>query len=333
MSNIRTLDLNLLRVFEALFRHGNVTRASEDLGLTQPAVSAALSRLRGHLGDALFVRVGNGMVPTPRAETLAPIVADVLDRIADAISDSETFDPATATQTMTLRGADFFSTRLMPTLSARISREAPGIALRFLDSARGELVGMIESGQIDLALEQPMEVPQWVSRDTLFPSPFVIAAARDNPAIAGLAPGEPMPIDTFCALPHAIRSMDGSMHGMTDAALAQRGLTRRVMLALPHFDAVMGAVARSNLIAAVPVQLANEDAENMGLTLFQPPFPFPVPTMQLYWHSRLDRAPAQVWLRHHVLDEVARLWGRDASFDQRQITVGAKTEAESQARE
>ncbi len=320
MANIRTLDLNLLRVFDALFRLGNATRAAEDLGLTQPAVSAALSRLRGHIGDALFVRAGNGMVPTPRAEALAPVISDALKRLATAISDSEGFDPATAEMTLTLRGADFFSMRLMPTLSAGIAREAPGIALRFLDSSRGETISLLETGEIDLALEQPMDVPAWISRDLLFPSPFLIAAARDNPAISGLVPGEPMPIDIFCALPHAIRSTDGSMHGMTDAALAERGLARRVMLALPHFDAVMMAVAESNLIAAVPIQLAEDTAADLDLVLFQPPFPFPVPRMQLYWHSRVDHAPAHVWLRTRVLKEVARLWGRDPGFDQSGFT-------------
>lgn len=320
MTNIRTLDLNLLRVFEALFRLGSVTRAGDDLGLTQPAVSAALGRLRGHLGDALFVRVGNGMSPTPRAEAIAPTVSSALDRIASAISEIETFEPASARMTFTLRGADFFSMRLMPPLSAGIAREAPGIALRFLDSARGDLVAMIESGEIDLALEQPLDVPGWISRDLLFPSPFVIAAARDNPAVADLVPGQAMPPGVFCALPHAIRSVDGSMHGMTDATLSQRGLSRRVMLALPHFDAVMMAVARSTLIAAVPVQLADETASALGLVLFQPPFPIPAPRMQLYWHGRLDRAAAHVWLRTRVLSEVARLWGGDTSFDQPQLT-------------
>lgn len=315
MTNFRTLDLNLLRVFEAVVRLRNVTRASEELGLSQPAASAALARLRAQLGDPLFVRVGNGMAPTPRAEALAPAVAGALARLGDALAETAPFDLRTAETTFTLRGADFFSMRLMPDLAAGIAREAPGTALRFLDSARGELFLLLETGEIDLALEQPMEVPAWVSRALLFPSPFKVVAARSNPGIAGLAPGTTMPIEVYCTLPHAIRSVDGSMSGMTDVALAEAGRRRRVRLALPHFDAVMLAVARSNLISAVPVQLCDAIADELGIAVFDPPVAFPVPRMQLYWHRRLDRAPGHIWLRTRVLTEVARLWGGDAGFD------------------
>ncbi len=307
--NFRTLDLNLLRVLEAMIRLGNVTRASEELGLSQPAVSAALARLRGQFGDPLFVRAGNGMVPTDRTEALAPHIVAALDALRDAIAAAEPFDPATAAMTFTLRGADFFSTRLMPELFGRLAREAPGIAIRFLDSARGDLVEMIESGDVDIALEQPMEIPSWVSSTELFASPFVIVAARGNPAIEHLSKGDALPLDVFCALPQAIRSTDGSMSGMTDDALAAAGRSRRVMLALPHFDAIMNAVSRSDLIAAVPVQLADEMAGPLGLTVFAPPFAFPAPRMQLYWHSRHDRWSAHLWLRGRVLSEVHRIWG------------------------
>jgi len=317
MANIRTLDLNLLRVFDAMMQHRNVSRTGEALGLTQPAVSAALGRLREHLGDPLFVRVGNRMVPTARAEAIAHPVASALQSLASALDEAVPFDPATATATFTLRGADFFSMRLMPPLAGRLAKEAPGITLRFLDSARGDTLDLLEEGSVDLALEQPMETPPWVYRTLLLPSPFVLIAARDHPAIAaqGIASGDVLPLDLFCDLPHALRSTDGTMSGMTDTALAALGRARRVALVLPHFEAILYAVAQSAMISVVPVQLVAGRFEEMGLSIYEPPLAIPVPKMQLYWHSRNDKAPPQIWLRRRVLEEVARLWGADQDFD------------------
>lgn len=315
--NFRTLDLNLLRVFAALDETRNVTRAALQLGLSQPAVSAALSRLRDHLDDPLFVRVGNGMAPTPRAEAAAPAVAHALARLEAALAEAEPFQPETAEATFTLRGADFFATRLIPAFSAALGREAPGITIRFLDSGRGDLTELLETGEIDLALEQPTGVPAWISRALLFPSPFKIIASPNNALIveAGIKSGDVLPLDLFCALPHALRSIDGTTTGMTDAALARTGRSRRVVLVVPHFDAVLQAVARSNMIAAAPVQLIEDTAWPIELAVFEPPIDIPTPNMQLYWHSRLDRAPAHIWLRKRLLEEVARLWGRDKGFD------------------
>lgn len=317
MTNFRTLDLNLLRVFAALDETRNVTRASERLGMSQPAVSAALARLRDHLGDPLFVRVGNGMAPTPRAETAAPAVFDALARLDAALTATGPFRPDTAETVFSLRGADFFSTRLIPPLAAALAREAPGISIRFLDSGYRDLIGLLQTGEIDLALEQPTEVPKWISRTLLFPSPFRIVAARDNPELraAGLRAGDVLPLDLFCSLPHALRSIDGTMTGMTDAALARSGRKRRVALVLPHFDAILRAVARTGMIAAVPVQLLADEKATAELLEFEPPIEIPVPRMQLYWHSRLDRAPAHLWFRTRLLAEVSRLWGHDPSFD------------------
>lgn len=311
MSNFRTLDLNLLRVFRTLMETGNTTRAAEALGLTQPAVSAALGRLRAQLDDPLFLRVGNAMVPTARAEALAAPVAEALEGLEAAVFGAAPFDPATAEHTFVLRGADFFSIRLMPVLAARVAREAPGVALTFLDSARGDLFDLLETGKVDLALEQPMETPSWVARRLLFPSPFVVVAAANHPEIAaaGVAPGEPLPLDLFCRLPHAMRSTDGSMTGMADAALARQGRARRVVLALPHFEAILLAVERSPMISVVPRQLVEDPARALNLTVYRAPFEIPVPEMQLYWHSRNDAAPAHRWLLDLVRSETEALWG------------------------
>jgi DNA-binding transcriptional LysR family regulator len=306
--NLNAVDLNLLRVFDALMRERSVTRAGEQIGLSQPAVSAALNRLRHLFDDQLFVRRGNDMVPTPRAEDVAPPVRAALAEIERALTGSRAFDPATAQRTFTLIGADFFSISVMPELAKRLSHSAPGIVLRLLDSARGDVGRLLQEDSIDAALEGPIQVPDWISSELLFRSPFVIIAAKDNPATAEVTAGAKLPLDLFCALPQAIRSIDGSVGGFVDSALAEAGRSRRVVLALPHFHGIARSVAKSNLIAAVPVQYADLVAADLGLSVFQPPVDVAVPEVKMYWHSRHDNDPAHKWLRGEVLAALKPLW-------------------------
>jgi len=312
--NLNALDLNLVRVFDALLRERSVTRAGEQIGLSQPAVSAALNRLRHVLNDQLFVRRGNEMVPTPRAESLAEPLRVALREIERVFQSTKSFDPAELDRTFTLMGADFFSMMLMPFLAARIAEMAPRVSFRFLDSARGDVSRLLQEDEIDAALERPLEVSDWVSSTPLFHSPFAIIAARDNAAIrqSGIADSERLPIDLFCELPHVLRSIDGSMSGSTDEALGRIGRTRRVSLALPHFQAVALAVANGNYLAAVPMQFAVWAAKSLPLAIFEPPLPISVPEVRMYWHARHDDEPPHRWVREQILEAVGVLGFRDS---------------------
>jgi DNA-binding transcriptional LysR family regulator len=305
--NLNAIDLNLLRIFDALMRERSVTRAGDQIGLSQPAVSAALNRLRHLLDDQLFVRRGNDMVPTPRAEDFAQPVRAALAEIERAFAGGRDFDPATAERTFTLMGADFFSMRLMPQLAQRLSSTAPKVVLRLLDSARGDVDRLLQEDAIDTALERPLQVPEWISSALLFRSPSVVIAVRDNPQLAGIADGAVLPLKLFCALPQAIRSIDGSTSGFVDAALAETGRSRSVVLALPHFHGIALSVARSGLIAAVPKQYADFVAADLKLAVFQPPVDVAVPEVKMYWHSRHDNDPAHRWLRTEILSAMAPL--------------------------
>jgi DNA-binding transcriptional LysR family regulator len=304
--NLNALDLNLIRVLDALLQERSVTRAGERIGLSQPAVSAALNRLRHTLNDQLFVRRGNEMLPTPRAESLADPVRAALAEIERVFQSGRKFDPAALERTFTLMGADILSMFVMPALAARVARTAPGVSLRFLDSARGDVIRLLQDDAIDAALERPLDVPEWISSARLFLSPFSIIASRNNESIeaAGIAEGEPLPMDLFCALPHALRSIDGSMRGHTDEALAEIGKTRRVALALPHFQAVALAVAGGNYLAAVPIQFARLAAKSLPIALYEAPLPLPVPEIKIYWHARRDDDAPHQWMRNQVLAAV-----------------------------
>lgn len=305
--NLNALDLNLLRVFDALMRERSATRAGERIGLSQPAVSAALNRLRHLVGDQLFVRRGNDMVPTPRAEDLAVPVRNALAEIEKAFAGGVAFDPARAERTFTFMGADFFSMRLMPALARRVSAIAPGVILRLLDSARGDVDRLLQEDLIDAALERPLQVPDWISSELLFRSPFLIIAARGNPQLAGIAAGETIPLDLFCAMSHAIRSIDGSLNGFIDGALEAIGRHRRVVLALPHFHGIALSVAASGLIAAVPKQVADILPKDLGLSVYRPPVAMPEPEVRMYWHARHDDDPAHRWIRAEILSALAPL--------------------------
>jgi DNA-binding transcriptional LysR family regulator len=301
--NFAAVDLNLLRVFDALMRERSATRAGERVGLSQPAVSAALGRLRHLLGDELFVRQANEMVPTPRALALGEPLRDALARIEQALSAGARFDPAAEVRDFTLLGSDFVSMLMMPDLFETVARLAPGIGLRLLDSARGDVDQLLINDKIDMAVERPLELPDWISRQTLFRSSFAIIAAKGHPdlAAAGVHEGDSIPLDLFCTLPHALRSIDGSTTGYISDALATMGRRRRVVLTLPQFYGVARAVSRGHLLAGVPEHFARAVASELQLGIYRPPISVPVPQLSLYWHRRHDHEPAHRWLRQQVV--------------------------------
>lgn len=301
--NFAAFDLNLLRVFDALMRERSATRAGERVGLSQPAVSAALNRLRHALNDELFVRQGNEMVPTPRAEALAAPVRAALAGVEQALGSTARFDPAAAQREFRLLGADFFSMLVMPDLAQAVARAAPGISLRFMDTGRGDIGRLLSDDLIDIALEGPLApLPEWISRQVLFRSPFTIIAACGHAALAaaGIREGSVIPLDLFCELPQALRSSDGSTTGFVSDALARIGRKRRVVLTLPHFYAIGRAVARGDLIAAVPIQFARACAEELRLALYAAPIEIPEPDICMFWHRRHDQDPAHRWLREQI---------------------------------
>ena len=298
--NFTAFDLNLLRVFDALMRERSATRAGEQVGLSQPAVSAALNRLRDLLDDKLFIRQGNEMVPTPRAQSIAPGVQDALQTLERLLTNDRVFEPRSLVRNFTLMGADFFATLFVPRLVELFSQVSDGLSLRFLDTARGDVERLLNDDAIDMALERPLDMPEWISTDVLFYAPFKIIVARDNPLTRDLNPAEPIPLDVFCKLQWALRAADGVMRGPVDDALEKQGRSRKVVLAVPHFAPLVACISASRMAAAVPVQFAKAMAEPAGLALFDLPFESPAPEIRLYWHSRRTRDPAHAWLRQQV---------------------------------
>jgi len=298
--NTASLDLNLLRVFDALMRERSVTRAGERIGLSQPAVSSALNRLRHIIGDRLFVREGNLMVPTPRAEALGVALGAVMTSIDTVLSEQTRFNPATSRRAFRLLGSDYFSSMLMPELSERVLALAPNVLLQFLDGGPRAMPHVLSEGSIDLTLSPPVDIPEWAAFQFLFKSRLVAAARRDHPDLvaAGVKPGQTLPIDLFCSMPQAICSTDGGLSTSIDSALHALGRRRRIVLTMPHFHAVALAIARGGLVGSLPAQFV--ERARLDLDFYELPAGFEPLDIGMYWHRRFDNDSAHRWLRDQV---------------------------------
>lgn len=310
--NFRTLDLNLLRVLDALLRERSTVKAANRLGLSQPAVSSALARLRVSLGDELFFRHGQGLAPTSFALSLGPQLHDMLNSIEQLLSGPNQFDPTTAQTRFRISGSDFFAEMLMPYLAKRLSREAPFMQVHLVDLVPDGYVDTLERYEVDLALVPALELPDWVECQPLFSSTFSVIARQGNERLAraGVRSGEVIPIDLFCDMGHVLFSPEGKPKAMGDAALARVGRERRVVMTMPVFSGVYRAVAGSDLIALLPDQLARQVAPSVGLEVFAPPMPIEPAQIIMIWNRRYSAWPPHVWLRDQIEGLLRPLSGR-----------------------
>ncbi len=290
MRDIRTIDLNLLRALDALLDERNVSKAAERLGVTQPAVSGMLTRLRESFDDSLFVRSQRGVQPTLRALALAEPVKQILANV-EALLRPATFDPATASLTLTLAATDYALQAVVVPFVMKLRRYAPGIrvATRPVDNDRIAL--QFERGELDLALMTPESAPLDLHSRRLFDETYVCALRAGHPDAGGMT----ISIDRFCALDHALVSFSGGpFHGVTDEALAHEGRERHVALSFHSFLALAEVLRATDLIAVVPRRLA---AASDGLALIEPPVAVPGFTKLAVWHGRTHNDAGHRWVR------------------------------------
>jgi DNA-binding transcriptional LysR family regulator len=307
--NLRGVDLNLLPVLDALLSEKSTVRAAEVLGMSQSAVSAALSRLRGTLGDPLFVREGQRIVPTEFAVSLEVPLRDILQGVENLVEGQRGFDPSRATDNFKLSGSDFYAEMLMPKLAGVFSRETPFMQLQMVDLVPDNYVGSLDKEGIDLALVPKRDFPSWVASQTGHHSAFTFVARRNHPKLAraGLAPGDVVPVDLVADLGYILFSPEGKLTGMGDAALARIGRSRKIAMTLPVMNGVLSAVASSDLCAFIPLQIAMAKADILGLDLYQLPFPMPRVEISMIWHERFTSSPAHTWLRERVAEVLAEV--------------------------
>ncbi|MEM5310556.1 LysR family transcriptional regulator [Paraburkholderia sp. JHI869] len=283
------LDLNLLRALDALLDERNVTRAAQRLSLTQPAVSAMLTRLRESFGDPLFVRSQRGIVPTERALQLAAPLKQVLSEIEQMLQ-PQAFEPAAAEMTLTLASTDYALRAVVVPFLARLRETAPGVRAVIVPVQHERLQAQLESGDVDMALITPETTPADLHARRLFDERYVCVMRADHPAAA-----RRLTLERFCALDHALVSYaGGSLSGVTDEALARMGRARRVTVSVNSFLVLPDILLTSDLIAVVPSRLV-KDAQ--GLAVVEPPLEIPGFTKTLAWHERTHRSPGHQWVR------------------------------------
>ncbi len=298
-TDIRTLDLNLLKTLDALLDERSVTRAAARLSLTQPAVSGMLNRLRDYFDDPLFIRVPHGIVPTTRAETLAAPVKRILADI-DVLLQPTEFDPLSASLTFTVAATDYALRAVMVPFIAALKVRAPAIRVRVVPIESDRLVSQLERGSVDVALITPHTTPAELHSRALYDERYVCMMRADHPDA-----GKPLSLARFCALEHVLVSYEGeSFHGVTDGALEKIGLTRHVGLSVSNFLVLPDVLAISDMIAAVPSRIAENQT---GMFVCETPVPVPGFTKSMAWHGRTHRNPAQAWLRGLLLETSQRV--------------------------
>ena len=317
MTNLARFDLNLLRVLDALLSEGSTVAAGRRLGLSQPAVSAALGRLRHALGDPLFIRQGQGLVPTGFAAGLELPLRAMLEDLEGVLAGPQAFEAAEARLDFRISGTDFFATMLMPDLGARLQREAPGVRLQLVDLVPDNYVEALERRDVDLALLPARPFPAWIANEPLFHAEFAVIARNGHPVLhaAGVGPGDVVPMDLFCALDHVLCSPDGRFHGLGDAALASVGRSRRVVMSVPVFEGVIQMVAASDMIALFPRDLAERRGLAVPVTVHAPPLAIPSPLLCMIWHRRQSAESAHLWLRGIVREILSPLGTHGAAPD------------------
>ena len=305
--NFRTLDLNLLRVFDEVMAERSLTRAARNLSLTQPAVSNALRRLRETLGDELVQRSGQGMAPTPRAVALWPAVREALRQLQTALS-PDVFVAREATLSFVLAMADATAASLIPGLNDTLEQEAPGISLRVMPLTTRDPRQLLETQACDLALGYfPSVLPDLTVKaqngepmpfyfQRLYDSEYVCVMRKDHP----LASGE-LSLDDFCAARHMLVSFSGRPYGFIDESLAALGRERRVVLTVNQFFTAGRVVAHSNLLTVLPRHFVRVTGIARQLALQPLPFAVSPVYVDSLWHRRSDRLGAHVWLRQAVL--------------------------------
>ncbi|MBN3786931.1 LysR family transcriptional regulator [Burkholderia sp. Ac-20353] len=299
--NLRSVDLNLLVVLDALLTEKHVTRAAAKVGLSQSAMSSALRRLRVLMRDELLIRNASGMEPTPRALELEEPLRQLLRQAERLVKSSSSFDPATTTQHYRLRMSDVLEYLLMPALLEQLEQEAPGVTLDVVHVPPRQTVIALDADDIDVAVSMDLEHTSAVRSTPLFDDRMVCVLAQGHPHAA-----DEMTMELFLALPHLKVSMSSTDGRYVDAMLADMQRVRNVALNVPHWLVVPHLLRRSSMIAVMSARMARCFAED-GLVLKELPFSSTGFHWSMYWHRRHDSAPAQAWLREKIRTAVRRL--------------------------
>lgn len=294
---LHDIDLNLLVVFNQLLAERRVSRVAETLGISQPAVSNSLAKLRRLFGDELFLRTPRGMEPTPFADQLAESVSYALAMLHSGINLRASFEPATAERAFTIGMTDIGEIYFLPALIERLRREAPRVTLSTVRDSSINLRDELESGKVDLAVGLLPQLKAGFFQRRLFTQSYVCLMRRGH----RLAKRR-MSAAEFEGAEHLVVISAGTGHGKVDELLKRSGIERSVRLTVPHYVSVGHILQGSDLVTTVPERLADRLLEPFGLVKVPHPARLPQVSINVFWHAKYHRAPANHWLRGLVFD-------------------------------
>ncbi len=301
--NIKNIDLNLLAVLDSLLATGSVTRAAAQAGITQPAMSNALGRLRRSFGDPLFVRSGRNLVPTPRALLLRPALARALADLQSSVDIGLAFDPATARTTLRVAFSDYWHLALLPRLVARIEREAPGVQLQASPVGEHVLADDIPRGAVDAAIFLSPTTLPGMHCETFVNDTYVCVARRDHPIVR-----TELTLERFAACRQVVVTPQGPWASHLHEAMHRRGLAPQSVLATPHIQVALDIIARTDYLSVLPRQVARQARGKKPLRVW----PCPVPTgsfsLGLYWHESTDQSLPHRWFRDLLLTDARAVY-------------------------
>lgn len=301
--NFRTLDLNLLRVFDAVMSERSLTRAAQVLAITQPAASQALKRLHGALGEPLFIRNAFGMTPTPKAEALWPQVRNALAELQLALA-PDSFDPQTQAVSFRLAMTDATAVLLAPALVAESERERALCKLRFHPLTTSDPRRLLQQGEVDLAVghfPDTITALRAAGRDAtlrhaqLYDTRYVCVMRQGHPLA-----GQPLTLDAYCAAHHLLASSTGRAQGYVDQALTTLGRQRHVVMSVNQYYTAGLVVTQSDLLTVLPRAFLPATGHASALVVRELPFDLGAMQVCMVWHMRRDAEPAHRWLRLRV---------------------------------
>ncbi len=291
--DLAAIDLNLLVAFEALYAERSVTLAAQRLHLGQPAMSAALGRLRQVFQDELLIRVGREMQPTSKAIELAPGILAALQQIRQTLERSQVFEPLTSQRCLTIGSPDYTSYVVIPALLEFCAQNAPNLTFRCVEYQKDQVGALLEQGELDLVLGVFPTLPPQINRIPLFQERFVGIARQGHPAIVRGS----MSLDTFARLPQALMTLRRDATGEIDQALARHQLQRQIAVTTPHMLVLPAIIAANDIVAAVPDRIAKQLAALYRLEIFALPVETAPWTVSVLWSRLADQDPANEWLR------------------------------------
>ena len=296
--NIQDLDLNLLRVFNAIYAEKSISGAAQKLGLSQPAVSNALKRLRAYTGDPLFYRSGKGVTPTRTAVTLSVPVGYALDTLQRGLSSVRSFDPRTSDRTFRIGVNDIINSTLVPTMAQIVRQEAPNVKLQFITQTGVDLANMLKQGAFDIGLIGDFQLTDDLISQKVLEDPFTIIVSRNNP----IARMNKLTIETLKEMNFVVTSHVPRMRSFIDDFFQAHGVNRNVTMAVADVQTLYPLVAITDLSACVGRHVAERYNVDGSLVMLDTPFDLPVLAGHVAWTAENDRDQGHEWVRNHMIE-------------------------------